>query len=346
MKRILKYIIATLISISIICGMSFLYYHRATSPVKKQDSPITFTVTKGMGINELVDQLYEKQLIRNKKMTNIFLKLHHYPIIQANTYQLNQNMSVKQIMDIIADGDYEYVMKDYFTVSEGTTIPQVANVVASKLGISEDQVIAKWNDPTYLSQLIDQYEILTDEILNPDIKYPLEGYLYPDTYNVTGVDQSIEAYTKMMLDQMQNITIPLLPKIKEKNLTLHQFLTLASIVERESLYPEDKPKIAGVFENRLNNNMKLQSDITVLYALGVTKDIVTFDDLKVDSKYNTYLYSGLPVGPISNVYKETMEACLYPTKHDDYYFFADKDGHVYYSKTLEEHEKVSKEHAW
>lgn len=121
-------------------------------------------------------------------------------------------------------------------------------------------------------------------------------------------------------------------------MSVHELISFISLVERESLYDSDKAKIAGVFMNRLDTNMLLQSDTTVLYALQETRIKVYNDDLKVDSLYNTYKYPGLPVGPVSNFGKVTLEACLDYEKSDKYYFFACNDGTVIYSKTLTEHE--------
>ena len=127
---------------------------------------------------------------------------------------------------------------------------------------------------------------------------------------------------------------------------MHEFLALSSIVENESLFEKDRPKIAGVFINRLNEDMALQSDITVLYALQEKRVDVTYADLEVDSKYNTYKNTGLPVGPVCAVSASTMDDVLNYEKSDYLYFFATENGEVIYSKTLEEHEKVVEENIW
>ncbi len=133
----------------------------------------------------------------------------------------------------------------------------------------------------------------------------------------------------------------------KEGFTFHDYLTLASIVERETMHAEDRAKVAGVFYNRIEENMPLQSDITVLYAKGEHKSLVTYDDLEYNSPYNTYKVDGLPPGPISSVSLASLEAVYKPDNNDYLYFFAKQDtGEVLYAKTLEEHEKNSKEFAW
>ena len=157
---------------------------------------------------------------------------------------------------------------------------------------------------------------------------------------------TIESITEMILSVTAQQLEPLKDQIGKLGMTYHEFLSFASVVENESLFEEDRAKIAGVFINRLEEGMALQSDITVLYALGEKRVDVTYADLEVDSQYNTYKYAGLPVGPVSNPYGKTMEDCINYEKHDYYYFFATEDGKVLYTKTLAEHEQVVEENLW
>ena len=134
--------------------------------------------------------------------------------------------------------------------------------------------------------------------------------------------------------------------IQAMDMTVHEFLSLASIVENESLFEKDRPVIAGVFMNRLAKDMPLQSDITVLYALQEKKVDVTYQDLEVNSRYNTYMYAGLQIGPVCSPSAPTMDDLISYEKSDYLYFFATEDGEVIYSKTLAEHEKVVSENMW
>ena len=200
--------------------------------------------------------------------------------------------------------------------------------------------------------MVDQYWFLDQSILGSEIMFPLEGYLGPETYVITSKKTTIEDVTKLMLDQMDKNLTAIKSKIEEfkingNNITVHQFLSLASVVQCEaSGQKEDQSKIAGVFMHRLEKPMRLQSDVTVNYANQIKTVAVTYNHLEVDSKYNTYKYEGLPIGPISMVSNEIMESCLNYQPTDDLFFFALKDGTVIYSKTYNEHQKVVKENKW
>ena len=176
--------------------------------------------------------------------------------------------------------------------------------------------------------------------------YPLEGYLYPETYIITDTNATAEEVTEMILDHTDSMLSQRRESIEASGWTVHQFLSLASVVESESLFDEDRPKIAGVFINRLDAGMPLQSDITVLYALQEKKVDVTYADLEVDSPYNTYKYTGLPIGPVSAVSSRGMDDTLNYEGSDYLYFFAKEDGTVIYSKTYEEHEQAVSENLW
>lgn len=233
-----------------------------------------------------------------------------------------------------------------FTLVEGSTVPQYAAAIAEKFSYSAEDILAVWNDREYLSTLIDDYWFLTDEILQEGIMYPLEGYLYPETYIITDEDATIQEITQVILAMTDEKLSQRKEAIEDSGRTVHQFLTLTSVVENESLFQEDRPVIAGVFINRLEQGMPLQSDITVLYALQEKRVDVTYEDLEVDSRYNTYKYSGLPIGPVCSPSAPAMDDVLDYEKSDYLFFFAKEDGTVIFSKTLEEHEKAAKENAW
>ena len=207
-------------------------------------------------------------------------------------------------------------------------------------------VLNKWSDTAYLNTLIDEYWFLTDEILQSGIMFPLEGYIYPETYFVTDKEPTIESITVMFLDKANEELTARKAKIDKCGMSVHELLSLASVVQNESLFEEDIPKIAGVFVNRLEEGMPLQSDITVLYALQEKRVDVTYADLEVDSPYNTYKYAGIPIGPVCGVAGYALDATLDYEESNYLYFFATKDGKVLYSKTLAEHEKTVNENLW
>lgn len=346
MKKILTIIVCVLILL-MGCGLGgYMYYKSGISAVSDSDKEVIVEI-KGSP-SDIIEQLDKAGLIKDKKMAKLFLKLNSFDTLQANTYIFRENMDLKEIFTIINYGDFKYLATSKMTVTEGSTIPEVAKVVANTTNTSAEDVIRTWADKKYLQTLIDKYWFLTDEILDDDILFPLEGYLYPETYTLTASDVTIEDVTEMMLDMSGKVLKPYKKDIEKMGFSVHKFLTFASIVERESLFDKDCPIIAGVFLNRLDIGMKLQSDITVNYAWQRTGVDVSYAHLEIDSRYNTYKYEGLPVGPISNVSNRVIEASLNPKERNKKYlfFFALEDGTVMYSKTLEEHEKTVSDHKW
>ena len=326
---------------------SIVFYNWGISAVSSSHKyDVIVHIEKGSGSQQILNVLDEAGLVNNKLCAKLFLKLHTYDHLQANTYIFNKTMSIEDMYDIMSDPDMEHILKSELTIKDGNTIPQVAEAFAKILNISKEDVIKQWANKDYLKSLVDNYWFIDNSLLNKNLMYPLEGYLYPETYYITEQNPTIESMTKVALDMMDQKLSPYKEDIQKMNWTPHQFLTFVSIVERESLFDKDKSQIAGVFMNRLNKGMALQSDITVNYALQRTGVNVSTKHTQTDSPYNTYKYTGLPVGPISTVSQKTMEACIKYAKHDYYYFFAKKDGSVIYSRTYAEHEKAVKENKW
>ena len=247
--------------------------------------------------------------------------------------------------------DKKYISNTKITVLDGQTIPEYASIISKQTGIEYNEIIQKWTDQTYLQKLIKKYWFLTDDILSDGIYYPLEGYLAPETYFLTQED-TIESITKMMLDQTQKHlekykTQILDFKVNSQPLTVHQFMTLSSIVQRESpVNDEDRQLVCGVLINRLNKQMPLQCDVTVNYGNQEVKIDVKHTDLNKDTKYNTYKYNGLPVGPISSISTGIIKNVLNYKESEYYYFFATQDGKVLYAKTYQEHQVNVNSNKW
>ena len=352
-KKIILIIIGVVVGIALIG--SILFYNHGISAVSTKDEEVIVKIESGSSASQMLDTLDKAGLVNNKLCGKLFLKFNHFDKLQANTYIFHKNMSLSEIFDIIQNPDFKYILKSKLTIKEGNTIPEVAKAFSEILDMSDDDIIKAWSNQEYLKSLIKDYWFIDNSILNRNILYPLEGYLYPDTYYVTDENPTLEGITKLALDMMDKKLTPYKDKMKEMNWTPHQFLTFASIVVAGTLLigptgkpvsgqgETDRPMIAGVFMNRLKKGMLLQSDITVNYAWQRTGVDVSYSHLEINSQYNTYKYTGLPVGPISSVPATTMEACLQYKKHDYFYFFAIKDAQdksktvVVYTKTYEEH---------
>ena len=346
-KKTGKWIAILLLIVIIVCcitGVSL--FQSGTGAVSAESEEVVVAIENGSGYYQIIEALDQAGLIKNKTMAKLYVRFFGPENPQANTYVLDKSMDLETILDIISTGDFRYLLKTKFTIIEGTTIPAAAESIAEALGFEKNEVLQIWSDESFLRELIDQYWFLTDSILDPQIMYPLEGYLYPETYLITDQKPTVESVTRYCLDLMNEKLSPYQSRIDELGMTVHEFLSLASVVQDESLFPEDYKMIAGVFFNRLKKGMPLQSDSTVLYALQEKRIDVTYADLEVDSPYNTYKYTGVPIGPICAVQEEILDACANYEEHDYYYFFACEDGTVLYSKTLDEHNANVKNNLW
>jgi len=338
-------IILAIIVVLLAGGLGFYVFGTsAAEPGNTED--VVIEIESGSGALAVLNQLDEAGLVKNALCGKILVKLSA-PEVQAGTYCFSKDMSLNEIFRALDNYDMNYLIQSKVTIIEGATIPQAAAAFSDASGISTDEIIAAWADKTFLNQLIDEYWFITDEILADGIMYPLEGYLYPETYFIPEENVDIQAVTRDMLDKMDQELTPYKEDITTKlGFTVHQFLTFASVVEKESLFDDDRPMIAGVFLNRLYEGMGLQSDITVLYALGESHVDVSIAETQVDSPYNTYKNPGLPIGPVCAVPARTMEDCINYEPSDYFFFFATEDGDVLYTETYAEHQKVVEENKW
>lgn len=342
-----RLIIILLIAVAVLAAAGFFFYSSGIAAADPDDDElVAVSIPEGSSASAIIDILDENGLIKNKTMAKIHIRIGGYDSLQANSYLFRKNMDLTEIMKAINTGDFEYLSKNAFTIIEGATIPQAAESISENMPFTAEELIKKWNDRTYLKKLIEKYWFLSEEILKDEIMYSLEGYIYPETYIVTSEKPTPEEVTDIILSMTDKVLSERKDEIAAMDMTVHEFLSLAAIVENESLFEKDRPVIAGVFINRLKKDMPLQSDITVLYALQEKRVNVTYKDLEVDSAYNTYMYAGLPVGPVCSPSAPAMDDLLHYEKSDYLYFFATEDGKVIYSKTLAEHEKAVNENMW
>lgn len=256
-------------------------------------------------------------------------------------------MSVEQIITELEKGN---VVDESVTITfiEGKNMRWIVSTIVEKTNNTEDEIYKLLKDEAYLDSLIEKYWFITDDIKDDEIYYSLEGYLYPDTYTFENKDVDIKTIFKAMLDKMDTQITPYKSEISKNNYSVHELLSLASVVELEAPNEKDRGTVAGVFYNRLKNNMALQSDVTTYYALQVDmgeRDL-TNSDLNTKSKYNTRasnMVGKLPIGPICSVSISSIKAVVEPEDTNYLFFIADKNGKVYYSKTNTQHEALIKE---
>ena len=303
---------------------------------KNSEKDILVEIPNGATLTKVSSILEENKLIKNKVLFKVVSKFKEDNNgVKAGKYLLSQKYSNSEILDVLISGKtYNDGIK--ITIPEGSTYKEVIKYLTNKkIGKAEvyEELI---NNP---KEFYDKYKFLDEKDITT-----LEGFLYPDTYYFEK-DMSKKDVISAMLKRFSEVYTPeLKEKQKKMGLTLQQVINMASIIEKEAVKDVDRPKIAGVFYNRLEIGMPLQSDATIQYIFDERKHIVSYSDLKIDSPYNSYLNKGLPPTQIANPGIKSIEAALEPEDNDYLYFVATVDGGNNYSKTYDEHLKYVKEY--
>ena len=344
-NRIIKWVIISIIALCLVIGIGgFIFVKQSLKSVDSKDTNLVeITIPMGSGSSDVAAILEDNQIISNAKIFSYYLKFNNDQALQAGHYKFSKSMDAEAILKQLQKGG-EPIMVDVdtkLTVVEGMKLDEIAQMVGENTPITKEEFLDTVNNPEFIQTMIDKFPDLLAGIKdNKDLKYPLEGYLFPYTYDyVAGT--SAEELIKQMIISSNKVYKSLQEDLVNTNLSYHQILTLASLIEKEAVTAEDRGLVSGVFYNRLNADQPIQSDISVLYALDTYKEFVTLDDLEVDSPYNLYKNKGLGPGPFNTPSRQAIEAAIYPTWNEYYFFVADIDtGQIYYSATLEEHEAL------
>lgn len=310
----MKKISITISLIIIIIIFSLIYYKEGTLPVNSQDKTTKiFVIRRGENVTQIAKNLEKEGLIRSRVVFYFIVKqLGIDKKIQAGDFRLSPSMNLYEIAKTLTKGTLDI----WITIIEGLRKEEIAQIFSKELNLPESEFI----------------------------KTAKEGYLFPDTYlipkNAT-IETVISILTKNFHSKYNK---NFQKKAKEKGLTDEEVIILASLVEREAKFNQDRPLVASVILNRLKNQMKLDIDATIQYALGYQSDQKTWwkknltkEDLEIDSSYNTYKYPGLPPTPICNPGLSAIKAVLEAPKTDYFYYLSDKNGKIHFAKTLEEH---------
>lgn len=311
---------------------------------KNSDAAIVVVIPEGSGIKSIAKILKDKNLIKNDFIFVVYTKINKTNSLKASTYELKKSMDLEEIVNILQKGNSYNPDEIKITFKEGEKITDYSLEIAKNTIHTPEDVIGVMIDREYLSTLISKYWFLTDKILDPNIYYPLEGYLFPNTYHFENNEVAIQAIIERMLQETE--------KKLEKYKTImvndpHHYITMASMLELEGTSTENRKMIAGVFNNRLAKKMNLGSDVTTYYALQhpMTSDL-TKAQFATDNPYNTRsekMAGKMPIGPICNPSISSIEASSNPTNNDYLYFVADKHGQIFYTKTYSEHMTKVKE---
>lgn len=334
-------VIIAMIIISIISALT--WYNISISPVNKDDiTEHNLEIPMGSGSAIIAKKLKDEGIIKNELAFKIYVKLNKISNFQAGTYNLTKNLSVKEIAEILQTGKVNGKDTISITFVEGKNMRWVASKIAESTNNSEEDVYSLLEDKEYIDSLIEKYWFLTEDVKNENIYYPLEGYLFPDTYQFENKDVKVDKIFETLLNQMDKKLKKHKEDIEKSKYSIHEILSAASIVENEAVFDKDRKDVAGVIYNRLKENMAIQSDVTTYYAFKIemgSRDLYSSEI----NKYNPYNTRGpnmvgkLPIGPISMISIESIEAAINPNENTYIYFVADKNGKVYFTRTYDEH---------
>ena len=363
-KSHLKGFLVTVLILLILLGaggfFGLRYAESALQPVDPSSKQyMTVQIPDGSNAQEIGSTLEKSGVIKNGLVFTLYVKYKNYNELKSGYYNLQKSMSVEDVIKELQKGgtpEPQEVTLASLTIPEGYTLEQIAQTVGQLQGdfkepLTAEAFLAKVQDETFIAQEVAKYPNLLESLPAKDsgVRYRLEGYLFPATYTIKE-NTTVESLIDEMLAAMDKNLSSHYATIKEKNLTVNELLTIASLVEKEGAKTEDRKLIAGVFYNRLNLGMPLQSNIAILYSEGkLGQNISLSDDVaidtSIDSPYNVYTKVGLMPGPVDSPSLDAIESSINQTKSDYLYFVANvQDGKVYYSTTLEEHNRNVQEH--
>ena len=361
--RFVRFLVALLILLALLGVGGFYGYRYAESALQPIDPSskqyVKVQIPEGANSQEIGSILEKSGLIKHGLLFTAYVKYKNYSDLKSGYYNLQKSMSTEDLIKALQKGgtpEPQEVVYANLTIPEGFTLEQIAQTVAQLQGdfkepLTAEAFMAKVQDENFIAQEIAKYPKLLESLPAKDsgVRYRLEGYLFPATYTIKE-STTIESLIDEMLATMDKNLSPHYATIKEKNLTVNELLTIASLVEKEGAKTEDRKLIAGVFYNRLNLGIPLQSNIAILYAEGkLGQKISLADDVAIDtaidSPYNVYTNIGLMPGPVDSPSLDAIESSINQTKSDNLFFVANvQDGKVYFAATKEEHDKNVEEH--
>lgn len=289
---------------------------------------VYLSVKQGMTASDINDELVDRGILNNKFAFWWEVKISGKASdFKAGMYAMHPQMEASEVLQQLVDGKTAVVK---FTIPEGFDVKQIAERLASQ-GLVDKQAFLN------AAKNYQPYDYITPD---KNVRYACEGFLFPDTYELHE-EPNIYDILQMMSEDFDNRLTPAMrQRAKEEGLSVYSLITLASLVEKEAMYAEDRPIIAQVFLKRLQLGMPLQSDATLQYLMDAPKENVTLKDTQIQSPYNSYQNAGLPPGPIANPGLDSIQAVLYSADTNYLYFVADHDGHNHYSSTYDEHQAL------
>lgn len=357
------FFISLLIFLALISAGGYFGYQYVQSSLQPVDADskqyVTVQIPEGANVQEIGKTLEDAGLIKHGLVFSLYAKYKNYADLKSGYYNLQKSMSTEDIIHELQKGGTAEAQEPVLatlTIPEGYTLDQIAQAVGQLQGdfkepLTADAFLAKVQDDSFISQEVAKYPSLLESLPAKDsgARYRLEGYLFPATYSIKE-STTVESLIDEMLAAMDKTLAPYYSTIKSKNLMVNELLTIASLVEKEGAKTDDRKLIAGVFYNRLNLGMPLQSNIAILYAEGkLGQKISLADDTEIDttinSPYNVYTNQGLMPGPVDSPSADAIESSINQTKSDNLFFVADvTDGKVYFATNKADHDQNVAQH--
>lgn len=338
-----------LVAVTVILVVSYVLSHYVSAVDPDDPTPYEVEIPQNASASKIADLLYhacgedERGLIVSTASFKVYVDfVGKANSLKAGTYRISKNMTIPEIVNVLAEGNPARKTQR-FTVPEGYTVEEIAALLTRE-GLLTDggEFTALCRD----ASLFAKYPFITEIKNASDRRYVLEGYLFPDTYEVYTDATAEEILNKMLTRYYEVYSDEWVARAQELDMTRDQVMTLASIIEREARSTDDFPKVSAVFHNRMELGMKLESCATLSYITGVHRYSFTSDEQAIVSPYNTYLNEGLPIGPISNPGEAAIRAALYPNEEfleEGYLFFCNgnpnESAALIFSKTYEEHQE-------
>ena len=344
MKKTLRIIlIILLVLIGLFLG-SFFYAKSQLNAVDPKDNSVEiFEIEPNSSAKTVFNKLKSEGFIKDNNIAYYYARFLHHPDFKAGKYEISKSMNIDSLIDYMSDGNNALQDTVIVKILEGEWLKYFAVALEENTNLDANDLMNYWNDESVVRNYMKDYEFLTEEIFNSDIRYKLEGYLFPDTYEFYQVTTNDEV-TRKMLDRTNEVYQKYKDDFAKSDLSIHQIFTLASMLQFESGSYEDMTKISSVFRNRLAIGMPLQSSVTVCYAIDLDIKNESWQKCELASNaenpspYNTYLFYGLPPGPIVSPGEDAIDVALHPAQTDYLYFMADvcNNTGVYFSETYAE----------
>lgn len=340
-KKIMKYFMIALLVIVLVGGFfTWNYIKGETQPVDTaQTELVSFEIEQGASVKEVSKALEKEGIIRNSKLFNFYLKFKNVSGFKSGLYHVSKSMTLDEIIaELSGQGKDKDQNATKVLIREGEQLTEIAKEVEKSTKYSAEDFMAKVQDEDFLRYLVQKFpKLLTQSYNGYQVKYVLEGYLFPATYDMND-SKTLQMLITEMVAKTDEVMSKYYDKILASDYTLQEIMALASLIEKEGTKLEDRKKISSVFHNRIKENMKLQTDVSVQYALGEHKEALSLSDLEVDSPYNLYQNYGVGPGPYNSPSEDAIVAAMEPAETDYLYFLADiKTKEIYYAKTYEEH---------